>query len=214
MPRPRKLRAASTTMADATSSDVCTMIGAVTFGQMWRSMMRPGPAPSARAATTKSRSRTERVCPRTSRAKIGVNTTPMASMALVRPGPRLAAMATASPKPAPRVWSALVRTARSQPTIVLPLPVANARIDEGVEDVGEQVGQQHRQSQDEHNSLQHGKVPEEDGIGGEAAQSREREDGLHDHRAAEQSSRLKADDGDHGNERVPECVPSDDERFP
>ena len=98
MPRPRKLRAASTTMADATSSDVCTMIGAVTFGQMWRSMMRPDPAPSARAAMTKSRSRTERVCPRTSRAKIGVNTTPMASMALVRPGPRLAAMARASTK--------------------------------------------------------------------------------------------------------------------
>jgi hypothetical protein len=32
MPMPSKLSAASTTMADATSSDVCTMIGAVTFG--------------------------------------------------------------------------------------------------------------------------------------------------------------------------------------
>jgi hypothetical protein len=58
--------------------------------------MRPGPAPSPRAAMTKSRSRTDRVCPRTSRAKTGVNTMPMASMALVRPGPRLAAMARAS----------------------------------------------------------------------------------------------------------------------
>ena len=96
MPRPRKLRAASTTMADATSSDVWTTMAAVTLGQMCKSMMRPGRAPSARAATTKSRSRTDRVCPRTRRAKTGVNTMPMASMALVSPGPRLAAMASAS----------------------------------------------------------------------------------------------------------------------
>src|SRR5262245_14625990 len=104
---------------------------------------------------------------------------------------------TTSPKPAPRAWSALATTAPIQPTIRRHT-VADPRIQEGVEEIGEQVGQQHGQGQDEHHALQHGKIPEEDGVGGEAAQSRESEDGFHDDRSAEQTARLKADDGDDG----------------
>src|SRR5204863_227315 len=48
-----------------------TMRGAIVFGRMWRSTSRRSRAPSARAATTNSRSRSSSTAPRVSRAKTG-----------------------------------------------------------------------------------------------------------------------------------------------
>ena len=45
------------------------MIGARLFGRMWRSRMRGGDTPSARAASTNSCSLTLNTCPRTSRVR-------------------------------------------------------------------------------------------------------------------------------------------------
>ena len=93
------------------------MMGPRMFGQMWQSIIRHGPAPRARAAMAKSRSRTERACPRTSRAKAGVKTMPMATMALESPGPRLAAIARASTRVgnAQRVSTMRIRTSSTHP---------------------------------------------------------------------------------------------------
>src|SRR5262245_58862028 len=109
---------------------------------------------------------------------------------------------TTSPNPAPRVSSALARIARIHSTIDPSLPVADPRIQEHVQNIGEEVGQQHGQGQDEYHALQHGEIPEEDRVSGQAAEAGEREDGFHDDRAAEQPPRLQADDGDDGNQRV------------
>ncbi len=95
-PSPRKLNPASMTMAEPTSSDACTMIGAVTFGQMCTIIIRHGVTPTTRAAMMKSRSRIESVWPRTSLAKAGMKTMPIPSITLVSPAPRIAVTASAS----------------------------------------------------------------------------------------------------------------------
>src|SRR5437870_4568447 len=77
-PTPRKESPASVRIDEAISRVAWTMIGAVTFGQMWRNTIRAGLMPSTRAADTKSRSRTESVWPRVSRAMPGVATMPIA----------------------------------------------------------------------------------------------------------------------------------------
>src|SRR5437879_2452318 len=52
VPRPRKLRAASMTMALPSQTVAMTRIGAKTFGSTWRRTIRAGDAPEASAAST------------------------------------------------------------------------------------------------------------------------------------------------------------------
>ena len=82
-------------IAAATASVACTITGGRMLGSTWRSRMRAGGLPTARAASTYSSARTASTCPRESRTKIGVPVTPIAIIALPRLGPRKAASAIA-----------------------------------------------------------------------------------------------------------------------
>jgi hypothetical protein len=73
----------------------CTMSGERVLGMMCRPMMVASPAPSARAADTKSRSRNSRNAARVRRAKTGRNATPMATMLMVTLGRNTAEMSSA-----------------------------------------------------------------------------------------------------------------------
>ena len=75
--------------------DAFTISGGRMFGKTWRPRIRWVGAPSVRAASTNSRSRTASVEPRASRAKPGVETIAMAMMALVRLVPRMVLMTSA-----------------------------------------------------------------------------------------------------------------------
>ena len=55
-------------IAAATSMVPATITGPSALGRMWRTTWRSGEAPSARAASTNSFSRSDRNCARTSRA--------------------------------------------------------------------------------------------------------------------------------------------------
>ena len=61
----------SSTMVPAISSVMATMTGPSALGRMWRNAMRRSPTPTARAASTKSASRSDRNGARTSRAMSG-----------------------------------------------------------------------------------------------------------------------------------------------
>ena len=75
---------------------VCTTSGADTFGTTWRSMIAGVDAPIARAASMYGSRTTASVGPRAIRANVGAYTIPIASITLVRLGPRIAVMAIAS----------------------------------------------------------------------------------------------------------------------
>ena len=64
MPKPRYESPDSARITPATSIIAITIISGRTFGKMCRRMIRPGEAPMTLAAVTKSRSRSEKVCPR------------------------------------------------------------------------------------------------------------------------------------------------------
>src|SRR5437588_431916 len=67
-PRPRKLMVASASTAPAMPMAACTMTGWIMLGQIWWLTMRQSLAPSARAASTNSRSFTASTWARTRRA--------------------------------------------------------------------------------------------------------------------------------------------------
>ncbi len=71
MPRPRNDSAASARIANASDSEVCTMIGAAAFGSTCMPMIRRSLAPIDVAAVTYSSSRTLSTLARVTRAKIG-----------------------------------------------------------------------------------------------------------------------------------------------
>src|SRR2546422_7497814 len=79
MPMPRKDNAASSRSTFPTPSAADTMIGAAAFGRTWRKITRPVPAPSACAATTKSRCRRESTSALTSRLRSEEHTSELQS---------------------------------------------------------------------------------------------------------------------------------------
>src|SRR5438552_5716483 len=93
-PMPRKGSAASSSSTFPTPSAAETMIGAAAFGSTWRRITRLEPAPSARAATTKSRCRRESTSARTSRLVPNHDVRPIAmtSAANGRPSHKATAM--------------------------------------------------------------------------------------------------------------------------
>ncbi len=70
MPRPTKLSAVSSRMAELISSVWLTMMTPIEFGSMCLKMILRSLAPATRAASTNSRSRSDRNSPRTSRASV------------------------------------------------------------------------------------------------------------------------------------------------
>src|ERR1700753_109815 len=87
MPTPRKDRDASVTIDSGISRVEYTMIGAITFGRMSMNMIRHGPAPRARAASTNSRSLIDSTWPRTMRPTEAQPKKPMTMMTTVRAAP-------------------------------------------------------------------------------------------------------------------------------
>ena len=67
MPKPRKDRAASMRIANATASVPATMMGPAALGSRWRKIMRASEAPIARQASMNSCSRSDSTTPRTTR---------------------------------------------------------------------------------------------------------------------------------------------------
>ena len=96
VPSPRNESAASRSIATAPVTATWTTMGVSALSRMVRNIRYAGPTPSARVATTKSRSLSESVLARVRRANEGMLTTPTASMALNEPGPRIAMMTMAS----------------------------------------------------------------------------------------------------------------------
>jgi hypothetical protein len=95
-PRPRKLRAASSSkMSEVLSAAITTMIGK-TLGRMCSAINRRDGAPSAWAPTTKSRLDIDRVSARTTRAIEVHETNPITMKIVRRLGPRTATRAIAS----------------------------------------------------------------------------------------------------------------------
>src|SRR5439155_19289076 len=80
--RPRNDSAPSVSTAHESARLTCTTSVDIRFGRMWRTTIRVEVAPTARAASTKSRALSASTGPRTTRAKIGVYTTAMAMMTL------------------------------------------------------------------------------------------------------------------------------------
>ena len=95
MPSPRKLRPAMLRMEKPKLSVDWTSTGDSALGSTWRNMMRSGPAPMARAASTKSSSRKASTRERTMRAYAGTATVETAMTALNHPGPRVPTTAKA-----------------------------------------------------------------------------------------------------------------------
>ena len=98
-PRPKKLSVASARTAPAMPMADCTINGCRILGRMWREKMRKSDAPSARAASTNSRSLTASTCARTSRAYPTHPPIESARIRLIMPGPRNATKAIASRMP-------------------------------------------------------------------------------------------------------------------
>src|SRR5579883_1769484 len=97
-PKPKKLRMPSATMMTATSTRKKAESGSMTMGRISRRRMRRWLAPSARAAVTKSRSRTASVAARATRVTAGTVNMPRTRMRLTIDGPRYATTASARTK--------------------------------------------------------------------------------------------------------------------
>src|SRR3954471_8654421 len=90
------------------------------------------------------------------------------------------------------------------------LAIADPGVEEGVDDVDDQVSEDEDHGDEEDDALHDGIVTIEDGPHQDAADAADGEDGFGDDGAAEQQSQLNADDRDHRNERVAQSVAEDD----
>lgn len=95
MPRPRKDSTASPRIAAGMATVACTRITEVALGRMCRASTQRSLAPSTTAAATKSSDLRRRVSERTTRITPGIWAMPMATAALPRLAPRMAANPTA-----------------------------------------------------------------------------------------------------------------------
>src|SRR5690348_5556362 len=96
---------------------------------------------------------------------------------------------------------------------VMALPrVPDARIDESVEHVDEDVDGHDGGAEQQHATLQHRIVPATDRLVEPLADAGPGEDRLRQDRAREERAHEKSDHRDHGNERVPKRVHADHER--
>jgi len=98
-PMPRKLRPASRRIVPEVLSAAMTTIVGTTFTSTWRRRIRAWRAPSARAARTKSRSRSDSTSLRITRATPVQLTRPMTTKIVHTLGRKTATSATARSKP-------------------------------------------------------------------------------------------------------------------
>src|SRR5579859_3265795 len=86
-PTPKKLSAASAKIAVPKFSVAMTATGAKHWGAIWRAMIRPGEAPTHRAASTNWVCLTANTTERVIRVASGIWVTPTATITVPRPGP-------------------------------------------------------------------------------------------------------------------------------
>ena len=96
MPMPRKLSVASVRIAPDSASVTCTVNGATTFGEIWRTRMGQVFTPTLLAFLTYSRPLAEMTAARTVRQNTGILTMPMATIVGPMPLPSTAEMNMAS----------------------------------------------------------------------------------------------------------------------
>src|SRR5947209_12154411 len=89
---------------------------------------------------------------------------------------------------------------------VMTVSRAQARVDEEIGEVGEQVEQDIRRRGEEHDALHHRVVAVEHGIDDELAEAGNGEDLLGEHRAGEQLAEFEGSERDDGNEGVAQPV--------
>src|SRR5215475_717659 len=88
--------------------------------------------------------------------------------------------------------------------------MTNPWVEHTVSQIGEQVGEDHGDAEDEHDALDDRDVPVADRLQQLLPDAGQREDLLDDHRRPDQRRDVKADDREQADERVPQCVPGED----
>src|SRR5204862_536837 len=103
----------------------------------------------------------------------------------------------------PRSAATMATRTMAAPTLL----IANPRIDQAVQKIGDQVHGDVRHSDEQDASLHERIVAKADRLNQQAADARPREDRLGDDRASEHRAELQSNQCNHGNEAVSECVP-------
>src|SRR3989475_5402166 len=101
-------------------------------------------------------------------------------------------------------------TTRSTGTPTGLATIAHARVEHAVEHVDEEVAEDHHDGDEHHEVLHDRVVAPQDRLHEEPCDAGQVEDGLGHHETAYKESKLDADDGDHGQDRVIERVVTDD----
>src|SRR5437868_6930171 len=209
-PSPRKPRPATSMIAVAIASVPCTITGDIAFGRMCENRITGRRTPTERAARTKSFSRCASTEPRRSRAKIGMLTTPTATMIGRRTGASTAAATKQSTKKAPTIAPGF-RISRRQASLQSPLgasswisrasssttdtsAVPDPRVDDRVREVDDQVHDYEDEGEEQDPPLEHRIVAAEDRVSQPRAHSRVREDRLGENGAGEEEAGLEPDD--------------------
>src|SRR2546428_2417270 len=87
--------------------------------------------------------------------------------------------------------------------------IAHARVEDAVQHVDEQVGEDHDDGDEHHEVLDDGIIAPENRLDQEPGDAGQVEDRLGDHQTADEERELDAADGDHGQQRVLERVKPD-----
>src|SRR5580765_3536116 len=105
----------------------------------------------------------------------------------------------------PRSAATMATRTMAAPTLL----IANPRIDQAVQKIGEQVHPDVRHGDEQDASLHERIVAKADRLNQQAADARPREDRLGDDRASEHGAELQSNQRNHGNEAVSKRVPDD-----
>src|SRR5439155_215239 len=173
--------------------------------------------PSARAAWTNSMSLSVRIDARTTRANWGTKKMPVAMMTLSRPVPSAATIATTlPPTTAARFLTPRCSVSDQNPDAraaadVVGSLIPNARVEEGVGDVREEVHRHERRRDHQHRALDDGIVAGEDPLDDQSADAGQREDRFRQHGAAQVVAELQPEDRQDRDHRVLERVTVDDD---
>src|SRR5438477_441213 len=199
-----KLSPAAAMIAEPRSKLAWIISGASTFGRRCCQRIRTHDAPIALAASTNSRRRTDRICPRVRRAYTAQVTAAMAMMALERLGPSAPAIAIAR-------MGARAASRRPPRASAAVLAMLRPRVEPEIRDVHHEVGERvHDRSQEGH-AQDRREIQGDGGSGRITPEARPAEDGLGQHRAREKTAEGQTEDGHRWDERVAESVAQYDE---
>src|SRR4029453_16046472 len=117
-------------------------------------------------------------------------------------------------KPSDRARAKREGSSTASVCIAMPSPLqSNARIDQGVEDVDQQVHRHDHDAAQQDHGLHDGEVAERDTLVEQPADAGPGKHGLHHHRHVDHDDEIDAGQRQHGDQRVLEGVLADDERL-